>query len=216
MDRFSMERIIKLLALSFLFVCVALAEEKAAPQPVKVEPKKAIVANIKIPYVRPIGFTINLASIASMTFEGRFLLGLLPNFSLVVSPSYQNTPEIPFYHPQRDQWSVFDIKRLNLGAGIRGHFYEYDSLDGWFLEGMGRLGMTWIGSDSLMGSVIPSLILGYSTVYDSGYSVSFGFGFEWEFLFGGTPGYHTDFLKTAYYGITKLPLTGEFSIGWTW
>lgn len=179
------------------------------------KPKK-IEASIKVPYERPIGFTINAMSIASMTFEGRFLLGLFPNFSLVVSPNYQNTPEIPFYHPKEEYWTLFDIKRLNLGVGIRSHFYEFDSLDGLYIEVMGRAGMTWAGADPLMWSVIPSLLFGYSTVYKSGYSVSFGIGFEWEFLLGEAKGDHSKFLKTAYYGISKVPLTGELSIGWTW
>jgi hypothetical protein len=182
----------------------------AAPPPKKIQPQ------LKLPYERPIGFTLNVGGISSMTFEGRFLLGLFPHILLVASPSYQNTPEFPWYHPKHHRWSVFDIKRFNTGLGLRGHFYEYDSWDGFYIEAMGRGGVTWIGKEDYMWSVIPSLIFGYAAVYDSGYTVSFGLGFEWEFLLDDNKGYHSEFLRTAYYGITKLPLTGELSLGWTW
>jgi hypothetical protein len=135
---------------------------------------------------------------------------------LVVSPSYQNTPELTLYHPNNQNWGVFDIRRFNTGLGIRGHFYEYDSWDGLYIEGMGRGGMTWVGSDDYMWSIIPSLIFGYAAVYKSGYTVSFGVGVEWELLLGASTGKQSEFLKTAYYGVTKIPLTGELSIGWTW
>lgn len=180
-------------------------------------PKK-IETDIKIPYERPISLTLNLGSISSMTFEGRFIWSMFPNVSLVVSPSYQHTPELPLYNPQTGKWASFNIKRFNVGVGVRGHFYEYDSFDGFFIEAMGRPGATWVGKENTMFSFIPSLIFGYAAVYESGYTVSFGLGVEWEFLPGqikpGNP--HSEFLKTAYWGITKIPLTGEFSIGWTW
>lgn len=182
----------------------------------KPEEAQEIVADIKIPYERPMGFTVNLGSIVGMTFEGRYLLGLAPNLSLIVVPSYQNTLEIPFYHLEKQRLSVFNIKRLHVGAGIRGHFYEYDSWDGFFIEGLGRVGMVWAGNEDLMWSVIPSIILGYAAVYESGYTVSFGVGLEWEFIMSKPTGTRSEFLQTAYYGITKLPLTGELSIGWTW
>lgn len=179
------------------------------------EVPKKIEANIKVPYERPIGFTLNLGSIVSMSFEGRFLLGLFPNVSLVVSPSYQNTPVLPLYHPKDKYWANIDIKRFNTGLGLRGHFYEYDSWDGFYIEAMGRGGMTWIGKEDYMWSLIPSLIFGYSAVYESGYTVSFGLGLEYEFL-GEKKGDKSEFLKTAYYGATKLPFTGELSLGWMW
>lgn len=175
-----------------------------------------IEPQLKLPYERPIGFTVNLGGLTSMTFEGRFLLGLFPHILLVASPSYQNTPELPFYHPSKGYWSVFDIKRLNMGLGIRGHFYEFDSWDGFYIEGLGRGGMTWIGKDDYAWSVIPSLIFGYEAVYESGYTASFGVGFEWEFLLGEPKGDNSEFFRTAYYGVTKVPLTGELSLGWTW
>jgi hypothetical protein len=184
--------------------------------PPTTKPAKKIEADFKIPYERPIGFSVNLGSITSMTFEGRFFLGLFPNISLVVSPSFQNTPDLTLIHPKLQQWDILDIRRFNTGLGVRAHFYEYDSWDGLFIEAMGRGGMTWIGKEDKMWSVIPSLIFGYAAVYDSGYTVSFGVGMEWEFLFGAPPGKHSEFLKSAYYGITKIPLTGELSIGWTW
>lgn len=184
--------------------------EKPALPLTKLQPQ------IKLPYERPIGFTLNLGGITSMTFEGRFLLGLFPHVVLVVSPSYQNTPELPFYHPKRGQWSVFDIKRFNAGLGLRGHFYEYDSWDGFYIEAMGRVGKTWLNEEDSRLSIIPSLIFGYQVVYDSGYTVSFGVGLEWEFLRGKPKGDKTEFLHTAYYGISKLPLTGDLALGWTW
>lgn len=184
-------------------------------EPATAVPKK-IESDYKIPYERPIGFSINFGGITSMTFEGRFLLGLFPNMSMVVSPSYQNTPELPLYHPEKQNWATFDIKRFNTGLGLRGHFYEYDSWDGLFIEAMGRGGLTWAGQDEGMWSVIPSLIFGYAAVYKSGYTVSFGVGVEWEFLIGEVKGKNAEFLKTAYYGVTKVPLTGELSLGWTW
>jgi hypothetical protein len=182
----------------------------------KKEQLKNIEAKVHVPYERPIGFSLNLGGITSMTFEGRFLLGLFPNMSLVVSPSFQNTPELTLYHIEKKHWSLFPIRRFNTGIGLRGHFYEYDSWDGLFIEGMGRGGMTWAGDDDYMWSVIPSLIFGYAAVYKSGYTVSFGVGVEWEFLLGTPTGKQAEFLKTAFYGVTKLPLTGELSIGWTW
>lgn len=189
---------------------------EAKPASKKQEAPKKIEANYRLPYERPIGFSLNFGGISSMTFEGRFLLGLFHNVSLVVSPSYQNTPELPIYHPEKKQWGLFDIRRFNTGIGIRGHFYEYDSWDGLFIEGMARGGMTWIGTDPYMWSVIPSLIFGYAAVYKSGYTVSFGVGLEWEFLLGQPTGKQAEFMKTAYFGVTKIPLTGELSIGWTW
>lgn len=175
-----------------------------------------IEPQLKLPYERPIGFTFNVGGLTSMTFEGRFLLGLFPHILLVASPSYQNTPQLPFYHPSKGYWSVFDIKRLNMGLGIRGHFYEFDSWDGFYIEGLGRGGMTWIGKDDSTWSVIPSLIFGYEAVYESGYTASFGVGLEWEFLIGEPKGDNSEFFRSAYYGVTKVPLTGELSLGWTW
>lgn len=215
MDRRLMTKIAQVfLAIALLHAPQAWVENNDK-EPVKEAPKK-IEAKMDMPYERPIGFTINLGAVLPMTFEGRFLLGLAQNLSLVVAPMYQNTIELPFFHPKRGQLSFFDIKRFNIGAGLRGHFYEYDSWDGWFIEALGRGGMTWVGSDQFQWSVIPSLMFGYAAVYDSGYTVSCGLGFEWEFLIGKNPGYYTEYLKTAYYGITKLPLTGELAIGWTW
>jgi|SRR5579871_2207433 len=189
--------------------------EEVASKP-KEEAKQPLVADIKIPYERPIGFSVNLGALTSLTFEGRFLLGLAPNISLVVSPSFQKTIQLPFFDLQKQEFvSAFDVMRLNLGAGIRAHFYEYDSWDGFFLEGMTRGGLTWAGKDPSMWSIIPSLILGYAVVYHSGYTVSFGLGLEYELLLGQSPGHHSEVLKTAYF-VSKLPLTGELSIGWTW
>ena len=218
MDRCSMKKIAQCwvpIVLSFAFT--SFSEENSA-MPSEKERPKIVQTKISIPYERPIGFTLNLGAISSMTFEGRFLLGIAPNLSLVVSPSYQNTPELPFYHLRREEMAFFDVRRFNMGVGIRGHFYEYDSWDGWFIEGMGRGGMTSIGHEDYMWSVTPSLIFGYSAVYDSGYTASFGLGFDWEFLLGKNPqkDYHTDYLKTAYFGITKIPITGELAIGWMW
>lgn len=120
------------------------------------KPEKFITKPYVVPFERPIGFTLNLAAVASMTAEGRFLLGLAKNFSLVVSPMYQNTIEIPVWKD-----SIFplfmDIRRVNVGLGVRGHFYEYDSWDGWYLEAMGRGGATWISKDPWVWSIIPSL-----------------------------------------------------------
>jgi hypothetical protein len=81
---------------------------------------------------------------------------------------------------------------------------------------MGRVGTTWVASDRFMGAIIPSLIFGYATVYESGYTVSFGVGIEWEILLGKSSNFHSNFFRDAYYGITKVPLTGELSIGWMW
>ena len=179
---------------------------------------KYITKPYVVPYERPIGFSFNLAGITSMTFEGRFLLGLARNFSLVVSPSYQNTIEFPFYHPEREEMNFFAIKRFNLGAGIRTNFHEYDSLDGWYIEALGRAGMSWIGQDEPAWALTPSLMIGYETTYDFGYLVSFGVGFEWEFLLSKKEkmGYYTDYLTSAYYGITKIPIMAELSVGWLW
>lgn len=200
----------------FLLVLTMFFAVNASSEDAEAEPKKHIVADIEIPFERPIGFSINIGALTSLTFEGRFIWGMARNFSLVISPSYQNTIQLPFYHFKRKELSAFDIKRLNLGAGIRGHFYEYDSRDGIYLEGLCRVGLTWAGADPSMWSIIPSLMVGYTSVYDSGYTVSFGVGLEWEALLGTPPGYHSEFLKTAYWGITKLPLMGEISLGWTW
>lgn len=206
----------KKLARVFGLLALITAQISFAQIAKKEEPPKEIKADISIPYERPIGFTINVGSLSSLTFEGRFHLGLINNLSLVLSPSFQKTMELPFYHLQNRNWSAFDIKRFNLGVGIRGHFYEYDSRDGLFIEGMGRFGMTWAGADKFMWSIIPSLIFGYTKIYDSGYTVSFGVGVEWEALIGKPSGKHSEFLKTAYYGLTKIPLTGELSLGWMW
>lgn len=175
-----------------------------------------IKPQISLPYERPIGFSINVGGIASMTIEGRFFLGLFPHIVLVASPSYQNTPELPFYHPEQGNWAIFDIKRMNMGIGLRGHFYEYDSWDGFYIEAMGRGGLTWLSKEDYMWSIIPSLIFGYASVYQSGYTVSVGIGVEHEFLLTKAEGENSKFLTTAYYGVTKLPLTGELSLGWTW
>jgi hypothetical protein len=175
-----------------------------------------IKPQISLPYKRPIGFSLNVGGISSMTFEGRFLLGLFPHIVLVASPSYQNTPLLPLYHFQENYWALFDIKRLNMGLGLRGHFYEYDSWDGFYIEAMGRGGLTWVAKEDYMWSVIPSLIFGYSSVYQSGYTVSVGIGLEYEFLLSEPHGEYSKFLKTAIYGVTKAPPTGELSLGWTW
>lgn len=208
-----MKKMFQIVMAAALIASLAHAENNSDEQS---KPPQRIEADIKVPYERPIGFTYNLGSIVSMTFEGRFLLGIWHNFTFVASPSVQIIPELPFPPVKNENWSAFGIKRFNLGLGIRTHFYEYDSLDGFFIEAMGRPGMTWVGEDPFMWSVIPSLIFGYSTVYESGYSVSFGLGVEWEFLIGEATGHHTEFLKTNFYGVSKLPFTGELSIGWTW
>ncbi|HXW53342.1 MAG TPA: hypothetical protein VEL47_04465, partial [Myxococcota bacterium] len=165
----------------------------------------------------PIGFTINLAALASLTFEGRFLLGLAPHLSFVALPSFQKTIDLPFYDFKAKTFvDAFGITRANLGLGLRGHFYEYDSWDGFYVEGMSRFGMTWAGDDPFMWAITPSLILGYQWVYLSGYTVSFGVGIEWELLLGRPPGRHSQILKTNYWNISKIPPTAEWSIGWTW
>lgn len=200
------------LLIQFGLVSVSLnALEREPP----VREDKYITKPYKLPFTRPVGFTLNLASIASMTLEGRFVLGLAQNISFVASPMYQNTIELPIFYGEKNL-RFMDARRLNLGVGIRGHFYDYDSLDGWYIEGLARGGLTWIGQDSSVWSVIPSLMAGYQAVYDSGYTVSFGAGIEWEFLIAGKEGLgdNATFLKKAYFGITKVPLFFEFSIGW--
>jgi hypothetical protein len=192
----------------------------AEPEPVIYNADR-IKADIKIPYKRPLGFTYNFGSMASMTFEGRFFVGLVPQMTLVISPSFQYTPTIPFYDFYTSKWlDPMNFMRLNLGVGLRGHFYKYDSWDGWYLEAMARGGATWIGDDKEKSwSLIPSLIVGYQTVYESGYTINIGFGFEWEFLFGENKDdnhKNREALQAAYYNITKLPLTGEISLGWSW
>lgn len=180
--------------------------------------KKYITEPYEVPYERPIGFSFNLFGVTSMTFESRFLLGLAQNFLLVVSPSYQNTIEMPIFHTGENTVAFFDIRRLNLGAGIRAHFPNYDSRSGWYIETLGRIGKTWIGEDDSVWAVTPSFMVGHQTVYDAGYTVSFGIGGEWEFLLVGKEkiGYHTKYLKNAYYNITKFPLMAELSVGWQW
>ena len=202
--------------IAYALLIFFLSANAMAAKPAKKETPKKMESALSVPYERPIGFTLNFGGITSMTFEGRFLLGLFPNVSLVVSPSYQNTPELTLYHPEKKQWAIFDIRRFNTGLGFRAHFYEYDSWDGMFIEAMGRGGVTWAGNDKYMWSVIPSLIFGYAAVYKSGYTVSFGVGLEWELLLSQATGESAEFLKSAYFGITKIPLTGELSIGWTW
>lgn len=209
-----MRKIGKVLLLVSLVALEAFGQKEDEP---KIYDQNSIKADSKVPYKRPIGFTYNLIAMTSMTFEGRFFVGLLPHITLALSPSYQNTPKLPLFHPFEKNWNPMDFKRFNLGVGIRGHFYQYDSWDGWYLEGMVRPGMTWLGDDDMSWSVIPSLMGGYQTVYESGFTMNIGFGFEWEFLFG-QGGNHAkrDWLETAYFGITKVPLTGELSVGYTW
>lgn len=168
------------------------------------------------PYKRPIGFTLNLGGLSSLSYEGRFMLGLFRNWSLMVSPSFQRTLEIPFYNFKERGISLFNVKRANLGLGLRYHIYDYDSRDHWYFEPMFRGGLTWAGDDEKkVKSFIPSILFGYTAIYEIGYTVSFGLGLEYEFLFGDMD-YYMHRLKTSYFGITKLPLTGEFSIGWIW
>jgi hypothetical protein len=61
-------------------------------------------------------------------------------------------------------------------------------------------------------------MVGHQKVYDSGYTVSFGMGFEWEFLLGDEDkmGAQTKKLKSSFIGMTKYPLAAELSIGWIW
>ncbi len=214
MERLTMNKVFPIL-LSLVLLCPALMAKK---EEVKKKADKYISEPYDVPFERPIGFSLNVGALSSMTLEGRFLLGLAKNISLIVSPMYQNTIELPFYHPKNKAFAFFDIKRLNLGAGLRFHFYDYDSWDGWYIEPLGRAGMTWIGSDNYVWSVIPSLMFGYASVYDSGYTASFGLGFEWEFLLAKKEnlGYYADYLQSAYYGITKIPLAAELSVGWMW
>lgn len=206
-------KIFRFFFLTLVFVGLALRAEDNYTKPDKYVTKPYV-----LPFVRPIGFTYNVGAIASMTFEGRFLLGLAPNISLVISPMFQNTPEFPFWLNQEDDPSYFDVRRVNLGAGIRGNFYGYDSRSGWYIEGLGRGGLAWVGKDNYVWSVIPSVMAGYAVVYDSGYTVSMGLGVEWEFLLGDekTMGEKTKKLKSAFLGMTKYPLIAELSIGWIW
>lgn len=185
------------------------------------KPDKFVTKPYNPPYERPIGFTLNLGAISSMTAEGRFLLGLVPHLSLVISPMFQQTIDFPYYLPDAssdDFIGLFSIRRANLGIGLRGNFYAYDSRSHWYLEGLGRGGFTWVGKENYVWSVIPSLMVGHMTVYDSGYAVSFGMGLEWEFLLGKEEnmGPKTKKLKSTFIGMTKIPLTAELSIGWMW
>ncbi len=211
MERLTMRIFILLCSIALMSQSLRAAEEGKVPS-------KYISEPYVVPYERPIGFSFNAAGLSSMTFEGRFFLGLARNFSLVISPMYQNTVQLPFFHPKNKDVALFDIRRFNLGAGARAHFYEYDSRNGWYIEALGRGGLTFIGNDDFSWALMPSLMFGYETVYDSGYTVSFGVGFEWEFLLVSKQkmGYHTNYLKSAYYGITKLPLMAELSVGWLW
>ncbi len=211
MERLTMRIFILLCSLNLVAASAWAKEEEK-------KPSKYISTPYVVPYERPIGFSFNAAGMTSLTFEGRFFLGLARNFSLVISPSYQNTIELPFFHPQTREAAFFDIQRLNIGAGIRAHFYEYDSRNGWYIETLGRGGMTWVGKDAFAWALTPSLMFGHETVYESGYTVSFGVGVEWEFLMGAKEkrGPDTEYLKSAYYGITKLPVMAELSVGWLW
>lgn len=176
---------------------------------------KYITTPYVVPYERPIGFSFNALGVVAMTYEARFFLGLGRGISLVVSPMYQKTIELPFYSYKTKETSFFDIQRANLGLGIRGQFYKYDSRNNWYIEALARGGMAWVGQDKMVGSVIPSVMFGYETVYESGYSVSFGVGIEWEFLLG-KKGADATYLKESYFSITKFPLIAELSVGWLW
>lgn len=162
---------------------------------------------------RPIGFSLNLMSPFSLTYEGRAFLGLSKRFSLVLAPSFQYIPQIPWYSFKEKRARSFNVRRAHGGIGIKTHFYDYDSKDGYYLEAMGKAGATWFGGEKNF-SVIPSLLFGYSAIYDSGYFVSFGLGLEYEFLFNKKPKKFTKHMKSAYYRMTKMPIKGEFSIGW--
>lgn len=175
---------------------------------------KYVTTPYKVPYERPIGFSFNAAGLSSLSFEGRFFLGIVRNLSLVVSPMYQKTIELPIYNYKKEDITFFDFQRANLGIGIRGHFYDYDTRNNWYIEALGRGGMTWVGKDKMAFSVIPSLMVGYETVYESGYSVSFGIGLEYELLLGEA-GPDRAYLKESYF-ISKFPIVAELSVGWMW
>lgn len=208
----------KTLFRSFLLLALFLSNQTYA-EPKKTKAKTDVikmVADNKVPFERPIGFTYNVGALSSFTFEGRFFVGLAPHISLIVSPAFQRTIELPIYHFRDGVWSAFHIKRLNLGLGIRGHFYEYDSYDGFFIEALVRPGLTWVAKDPSMWSMAPSLLFGYAVVYESGYTVSYAIGLEPEWLLGTPPGKSSKFLQSAAFGITKFPIAGEISLGWTW
>lgn len=201
--------------LAALFFC---APAHLSETDTKDQEETFVTSPYDVPFKKPIGFTYNVAAITSLTFEARFLWGFSKHFSLVVSPMYQNTIELPIYRAQEKKMSFYDIRRFNIGAGVRANFYDYDSWDGWYIEPLGRVGMTWIGPDSFVWSMIPSLMFGYAAVYEIGYTVSFGLGFEWEFLLGKKEnmGLATNQLLKAFYGISKFPIMGELSLGWMW
>ncbi len=169
------------------------------------------------PYERPIGFNLNFGGLFSLTYEAKVFVGLTENISAVAAPTYQNTIEVPIFD-YRDSQSLtfFGFKRFNLGLGFRHHFFDYDSRDGWFMEYMVRNGVTWMGEDEhAKYALTPSIMLGYSKVYDSGYFVSFGGGISYEVLFGKEVGYHEYLMKNNYF-ITQIPFVTEIGLGWMW
>lgn len=177
----------------------------------------------KAPYERPFGFTVNFAGLFSTTYEAKAFIGLIENLSVVIAPNYQNTPDLPLYDMYSEALTFFGFKRLNLGLGIRHHFFDYDSKNGWFLEYMVRNGLTWFGEDEKSRySLIPSIMVGYSKTYDSGYTVSFGIGPEYEIIFGKEKdiGYHESIIRSYTFAspfvVTKVPVTAEISLGWMW
>lgn len=184
----------------------------------QINSEQYVTKHYEVPFERPLGFTLNLGAVASLTAEARFLLGLVKNITLVLSPMYQNTPELPIWKIDQEIPKFMDMRRFNLGMGMRAHFYQYDSYDGWYIEALLRGGMTSIQHDPWLWSVIPSLMAGYQVVYDSGYTFSIGAGFEYEFLIprNKSLGDNAQYLKETYFSITKVPLIAELSIGWIW
>lgn len=172
----------------------------------------------KAPYKRPIGFTLNLGGIASLTYEGRFIIGLVPNLSLVASPSYQSTIHLPIWGWRKQygkKFSFSEIKRMNLGVGVRHHIFDYDSKDGFFIEYMARFGSTNIGLDTgNYFSIIPSILFGYSAVYSSHYTVSWGAGVAYEALIGQRQYDATKMFRN--YFTYMIPFTAEISLGGLW
>jgi hypothetical protein len=77
-----------------------------------------------------------------------------------------------------------------------------------------RFGTTKIGKNAKgQYALTPEILCGYAWLFDNGFNISAGIGAEYEFLLGDDE-MGAKHMKEKGPGFTKMPVSGELSIGW--
>jgi len=98
------------------------------------------------------------------------------------------------------------------GGGISTKFFLSGTAisDSWYVQPEFDAGFSRWGSQGFW-TVSPSVIAGYTWVWDSGFLINLGLGAQYRIAF-----IDKDLLGKDTFGVSGILPTGEFSLGWAW